>query len=160
MIQRGFTLIEMIVVVSILAILASQALPSFAKLIADREVRSTADQLRDSIVRVRQEALKRNAPVTLTVKGGVGAIGVAAFGASEAADISAFRYKGTVSEGAVTLNGSGRAEKDATFLVSSPKYACLAEAGPITCYKIQVFVGGAVRMCDPSKPAGGVRACL
>jgi type IV fimbrial biogenesis protein FimT len=160
MAQRGFTLIELMVGVSILAILASLALPNFAKLIADSQVRSTADQLRDSIVRVRQEALKRNVPVTLAVKDGVGALSVAAFGASKAVDITSFTYKGTVSEGSVTLNGSGRAQEDATFLVSSPQYACKADAGPITCYKIQVFVGGAVRMCDPSKPVGGARACL
>lgn len=160
MAQRGFTLIELMIGVAIVAILASLALPNFAQQIADSEVRSTADQLRDSLVRVRQEALKRNVPVTLAVKDGVGALGVAAFGASPAVSITSFTYKGSVSEGAVTLNGSGRAQADASFMVSSPRYACKADAGPITCYKIQVFAGGAVRMCDPSKLAGEVRACL
>jgi type IV fimbrial biogenesis protein FimT len=158
--ERGFSLIELLVGVAILAILASMAVPSFAKLIADTRVRSTADQLRDSIVRARQEALKRNAPVTLSVANGVGTLGIAAFGANEAVDITSFSYKAQVSEGDVTLDGSGRASADASFLVSSPQYACRADGGPVTCYKLQVFAGGAVRMCDPSKSAGEVRACL
>jgi type IV fimbrial biogenesis protein FimT len=158
--ERGYTLIELIVGVAILAILASMAVPSFSRVIADSKVRSTADQLRDSIVRARQEALKRNAPVTLSVEEGVGTLSIAAFGASEAVDITSFTYKGKVSTGAVTLNGSGRASADASFLVSSPQFKCKVDGGPVTCFKIQVFVGGAVRMCDPSKPVGGVRACL
>lgn len=160
MAQRGFTVIELLVGVSILAIVTSLALPNFALLIANGQVRSTADQLRDSIVRARLEALKRNVPVTLAVKDGVGALSVAAFGANEAVDITSFTYKATVSERSVTLNGSGRAQENATFMVSSPKYACKADAGPITCYNIQVFVGGAVRMCDPGKPTGAAHACL
>lgn len=160
MTERGFTLIELVVGVAILAILASMAIPNFSKLVADTQVRSTADQLRDSIVRTRQEALKRNTPVTLTIEDGAGAIGVAAFGANEAIEITTFTYEAVVTEGEVTLDGSGRASADASFIVSSPRYGCKAAGGPITCFKIQVFVGGAVRMCDPAATAGGVRACL
>lgn len=158
--ERGYTLVELMVGVAILAILAAMALPNFTQLLADRKVRSTADQLRDSVMRVRQEALKRNVPVTLKIEDGVGSLQVAAFGASEAVDITSFTFKASVSEGEVTLDGSGRAREDASFLVSSPHFACKAEGGPITCYKLQIFVGGAVRMCDPSKDDGGVRACL
>lgn len=158
--QYGFSLIELLVGCAILAILAAMAVPNFSKFIADAKVRSTADQLRDSIVRARQEALKRNAPVTLSVANGVGSLSVAAFGANEAVDITSFTYKGQVSEGEVTLDGSGRASADVSFLVSSPQYACAADSGPVTCYRLQVFAGGAVRMCDPSKRAGEVRACL
>jgi type IV fimbrial biogenesis protein FimT len=158
--ERGHTVIELVVGVAILAILASMAVPNFSQLIADAKIRSTADQLRDSIVRARQEALKRNAPVTLSVANGVGTLSVTAFGASPAVDITSFTYKGRVSGGQVTLNGSGRASADANFLVTSPQYTCKADGGPINCFKIQVFVGGAVRMCDPSKRPGEVRACL
>ncbi|MCG2584056.1 GspH/FimT family pseudopilin [Massilia sp. TS11] len=64
--QCGFTLIEMLSVVAIVAILASIATPSIRALTAGQNVRSTASDLHTALVKARSEAIKRNAPVSLS----------------------------------------------------------------------------------------------
>lgn len=61
--QRGFTLVELITVISIVAILATVAAPSFRQLIATQRIRSAASALVESLWVARAEALKRNAQV-------------------------------------------------------------------------------------------------
>lgn len=59
--QTGFSLIELVVVVSILAVLLALALPSFSEWIRNNQVRSAAESLRDGLQLARSEAVKRNA---------------------------------------------------------------------------------------------------
>jgi type IV fimbrial biogenesis protein FimT len=158
--RGGFTLIELMVCVAIVAILTAIAMPNFAVVVENSQVRSTADQLRDTVMRARQEALKRNAPVRVSSAGNVITLAVPVFGANPAVQIMQFISQANVADAAVTLNGSGRANDDVTFSITSPGYACKANAGPIDCYNVQVFAGGAVRMCDPTKPEGDLKACL
>lgn len=62
----GFTLIELVVTVAILAILASLAAPSFREILTAQRVRSTAYGIVSDLTLARSEALKRGADVTLT----------------------------------------------------------------------------------------------
>ena len=62
----GFTLIELMVVVSLLAILAALAGPSMAGLIASQRVKSSASELHLALLKARSEAIKRNGNVSLT----------------------------------------------------------------------------------------------
>jgi type IV fimbrial biogenesis protein FimT len=61
--QTGFSLIELMVVVSVLAVLLGLALPSFSEWIRNNQVRSAAESLRDGLQLARSEAVKRNARV-------------------------------------------------------------------------------------------------
>lgn len=61
----GFTLVELLVVVSLLAVLAALAAPSMRSMVASQRVRTTASDLHLALVKARSEALKRNASVTL-----------------------------------------------------------------------------------------------
>lgn len=58
---RGFTVVEMMIVVSVIAILASIAGPSFREIVAAQRARSAASALNESLWLARSEALKRNA---------------------------------------------------------------------------------------------------
>ena len=62
---RGFTLIEMMVVITVTGILLAIAVPSFRELIGSQKVKSAASSLQIALLLTRSEALKRNANVTL-----------------------------------------------------------------------------------------------
>ena len=58
------TLIELIVVIAIVGILTSMALPSFTALIASQRIKTSASNIQAFLNLTRAEALKRNASVT------------------------------------------------------------------------------------------------
>lgn len=62
---RGFTLIEVMVVVSILAILIALAAPSFTPMIERWRVRQSVEQLQSTLYYARSEAIKRGGQVTI-----------------------------------------------------------------------------------------------
>jgi type IV fimbrial biogenesis protein FimT len=64
--SRGFTVIELMIVVAIAAILASLAAPSFRSLLDRQRVRSAAANLSADIQYARSEAVRKNAPVTVS----------------------------------------------------------------------------------------------
>lgn len=60
----GFTLIEMMVSLSILAVLATIAVPSFQNLIRDNRLTAETNNLVGHLQYARSEAIKRRMPVT------------------------------------------------------------------------------------------------
>lgn len=62
---RGFTIIEIMVVVAILGVLASLAAPSFGPLIERWRVRDAAESLQSTLFYARAEAIKNGGNVTL-----------------------------------------------------------------------------------------------
>ena len=64
--SRGFTLIELMVVISIMAVLLGIGVPSFKSFIAGQRVKTAAGDFSLALVFARSEAIKRNADVTVT----------------------------------------------------------------------------------------------
>lgn len=62
---RGFTMIELMVVVAILAVLAALATPSFTPLMERWRVRQAVDGLQSALYYTRSEAIKRGGNVTI-----------------------------------------------------------------------------------------------
>lgn len=64
--SRGFTMVELMVVLAIMAIMAALAAPSMSRLIAQQRLKSTASDLHLAILKARAEAIKRNVNVTVS----------------------------------------------------------------------------------------------
>jgi type IV fimbrial biogenesis protein FimT len=64
--NSGFTLVEMLTVMAIVAILLAVGIPGMRSLIASQRVRTAASNLQAYLNLTRAEALKRNANVTLS----------------------------------------------------------------------------------------------
>ena len=63
--KSGFTLIELIVTISIVSILASIAIPSFTGMIKSNRISAGTNELVSALFLARSEALKRSNPVSI-----------------------------------------------------------------------------------------------
>lgn len=64
--SRGFTLIELMVTVSVMAVLAAVAMPSFSTFMAENRAKSKAAQLAAAVQTAQFEASRRNREVLFT----------------------------------------------------------------------------------------------
>lgn len=68
--DRGFTLIELMMVILVAAVLAAIASPAMGNLIAAQRLRSASSSLQLAMVQARSEAIKRNVAVTVSPASG------------------------------------------------------------------------------------------
>lgn len=141
----GFTLVELLVVIVLLGILTTLAVPSFNQYQAAQSVRNAASDLVFAMSFARSEAVKRNTDVTVSANstwdGGwvvkTGTLTLREFashsGVTIESDVTAMTYKGT-----------GRATAGATFDITP-----LAEGVTAQC----------VRISGSGKPHNRTGAC-
>lgn len=68
--SRGFTLIELMVVVTIAALMLGLGIPSFKSFLAGQRVKTAAGDFANAAIYARSEAIKRNAEVSLAAAAG------------------------------------------------------------------------------------------
>lgn len=123
---RGFTLIEMVTTLAIIAILVSIAVPSFVALMASQGLETAASSLQFALLTTRSEALKRNTNVILApntpAQWNTGwTISGVSTGASSGGPVPNITITGPAT---VTYQGSGRlvsGSASSVFKLSSPK---------------------------------------
>ncbi|NIC41500.1 GspH/FimT family pseudopilin [Aquabacterium sp. A08] len=68
--QRGFTLVEAMVVIAIIAIVATVAIPAFTQFLDSRRLVNAAESLANRISYARVEAIKQSKPIWVGVSAG------------------------------------------------------------------------------------------
>jgi len=81
--SNGFTLIELMVVIAVIAIITSFALPSYRTLIEKRQVTSGAHQISAFLSAAKMEAIKRNEKVAISTDSGEWCVGFIAYDAND-----------------------------------------------------------------------------
>lgn len=163
--QQGFSLIELMIVVSIIVVVASLAAPAYRGWIQNTKVRTATESILNGIQKARAEALKRNTPVRFSLAANAGwtvacvtptlcndlTSGIVDTRNSNEGDTSSVVV--TPAAGNVTFNGLGIQ----TTAGLSQVDLTLAQADrPLS---IRISAGGTVRMCDPNASSTDPRKC-
>lgn len=116
-VMAGFTLVETIMVVAVLAIVVAVAAPSFRDMVLSQRVKNASFDVFSSLSYARSEAITRNTTVTVTPTGGSWSNG---WTVTESATGTVLRTQNAVSGISITgpvsvsYNGMGRLNAAAT----------------------------------------------
>lgn len=171
----GFTLIELMVTIAVLAILLFAALPNFSVWMQNTQIRTAGEAILNGMQLARAEAIRRNVNVELRLDplGGIVSSGWTArvpstneviqsrvAGEGSAASAVTIAPAGATT---ITFNGFGSiaGNNDGTptiteIKIDSPSIAA-ADSRELC---ILVRPGGNIRLCDPQVPATDTRNCL
>lgn len=156
---RGVSMIELIVALSILAIISTLALPSFTGMIQNARVRTAADGIQNGLQLARAEALRRNTLVRFVMGAGAGwtvqlTDGTVIQTRPAGEGGGSVQVTTTGGTSTVTYNGFGRV----TDL--SPLTQVAVSLGSARTLNVTIGAGGQVKLCDPSiSDANDVRKC-
>ena len=168
--SRGFTLIEMMIVIVLLAILASLAVPSFRAIIANTKIRATGQAILDGMQLARGEAIRLNERVqfvlatdsgwSVITNGGTTLQTRSAGDGSDGISITVTPANATK----VTFNPLGRivtnADASATLTqIDIDISTSVIPAAQSNELRIVSTSGGLMRLCDPNVGSGDPRSC-
>ena len=185
--SAGFSLIELMIVLSVLSILFAVGMPAFGRLLHDIEIRGSAEGLRAGLQKARTEAVTRNALVRISFTNVSGrpawTLGcvrsslrcpatISSFGANRDAQI---RWGAARSDDQIALSTpltpGHRLPSGVTFnaLGTAPGVETNADASRIDVTHainekarrlvLMITAAGAIRLCDPSADSGSVLRC-
>jgi len=165
---RGFTLIESLIVVSILGLLLAAGLPTLADFMKNQRIRGVAEQVRDGLSLARLEAIRRNTTVNFVPNGTGWSVVIPASGNTTAITVATRSPYGQETDITATpttaqagFNGSGRLTTGTTYSVAltQPSLTCAASGGTARCLNVNVVRGGDIRMCDPAQSSSRPEGC-
>ena len=167
--QIGFSLVEVMVVVAIIGITASIAMPSYRAWIANTKVRTATESILNGIQKARSEALMRNTAVSFNL-GANSSWTVQCVTAASCPDLNGdpveerFNDEGGTQD--IAINSGGNTILVFTNLgirsTTAPNPITVVNvslAGADRPLRVTVGGGGNVRMCDPSTGTNDPRRC-
>lgn len=168
--DSGFTLVELLITVAIIAILSTLAAPSFTVIVTNTRIRGAAQALTDGLQLARAEAIRRNERVRLVLAANSGWSVVTNSGttlqtrpAAESGENISLTYTPNNAT-AVTFNASGRvvANADASTTLTQVDIDVPTSVLPASSTKelrVTISSGGMIRLCDPNVGSGDPRSC-
>ncbi len=172
---RGFTLIEIMVSLTVLGILLMVALPNFSEWLQNQQLRAASEATLNGLQAARGAAIRRNVLVQFVSGPGTGwsvtEVGTGLLVQSRAHEEGSPNAVLTIAPaGATTVTfgplGSVVANFDGSPTVTQFDVGNLAggscqPAGPMRCLRVTISGGGSLRLCDPTStlPANDPRAC-
>ena len=172
--KRGFTLIEILISITVLGIILMLGLPSFASWLQNQQLRAASEGLLNGLQTARAEAIRRNLLVQIVVAPpGTGwsvteAVSGAAIQTRVKEEGSPNAVLGVTPNTATTVTftslGSVAANLDGSptagqFDIKNPAGGSCQTAGPMRCLRVVVSGGGSLRMCDPIVSLPDPRGC-
>jgi len=167
--SSGFSLIELLIGIAIMAILAGLAMPSFQAWLQNTQIRNAAESIQNGLQRARAEAVGRNTNVEFVLGAGSSWVVQLPDGTNiESRPSNEGSRDVTVAVtplGAttVTFNNFGgvlanNADASVPFTQVDLDSSVLAAAESQE-LRVTIGLGGNVRMCDPNASAPSPRAC-
>ncbi|MDD2928596.1 MAG: GspH/FimT family pseudopilin [Sideroxydans sp.] len=168
--QFGFSLVELMIGIAILAILASVAAPSFQVWLQNSQIRNAAESIANGLQRARSEAVGRNTDVEFVlttdsawvVRVAKGAVIEQRSSGEGSRNVIATPTHST--SHTVTYNSFGSIwttnPVDGTVPFTHVDIdSAVLPAAESQELRITLGVGGNIRMCDPNAPSASTRAC-
>lgn len=159
----GFTLIELIIAVSIAGILLALALPSFTAWLGNVAIRTNAEAINNAIQLARSEAIRRNTNVQLVMDAAGTSWTISVVNPAEVLQQRAAEGRSET----VAITFEPAAARTFTF----GPFGALSDATPITALKVDsgrisaaesremcvmISLSGTSRMCDPARATGNL----
>jgi type IV fimbrial biogenesis protein FimT len=160
--QYGFTLVEMLIGITIFAILVAVGLPSYTAWIQNTQIRSATESVLNGMQLARNEAVRRNTNVqlvlgaqsswTISVPSTAEQIQARSYGAGSK-NVTVAKTPGAATT--ITFNSLGRvtANADASATITQLDFdvpTTILAATASRNLRIVIAAGGNVRMCDPT----------
>jgi type IV fimbrial biogenesis protein FimT len=179
--QRGFSLVELMVTIALLALLLGLAAPSFATWTRNAQVRTVSDALQSGLRLAQAEAVRRNRQVVFfltsskdcntgtasVANGAYWQIRTVALIAGESTQALQCGVLNDLADGvaiagprALCINSAGRQVANAspgvtgatcTLSATGSSIYDVTSSGADRRLRVSVSLGGQVRMCDPSR---------
>ncbi len=158
--RSGFTLLELLVALAVVAVVIAAMMPDLAEYLTNMRIRATADQMREGVLRARTEAIKRNVAVDFVPAGTGWTVAVPASGVNPAVTVATraplaaeTSIVASAAPAKLTFNGSGWVAGGASFSadVTGARGTCMASGGSLRCLRVTVTGAGDVRVCDPAQ---------
>jgi len=161
--MRGFTLVEMMMVVFIIAILAVMGFPAMNRMMSTQAVRSAAYNLFADLVYARSEAITRGTTVTVEAATGTNNWGSQGWTIRENAGGTVLRSQG----GIANLAGSDLTFTGSTSAITFERSGRAQSAGVVTFditpidpgYAVQPHMKRCVRLDPSGRPRSAEGAC-
>ena len=152
--QRGFTLTELLVAVSVVGIGAMLAAPGASTMITNRKVQGAAQSILDGLNTARLEAVRRNTPVRFAMNADGRGWTITQVGSGDT--LQAFSSSDWSGLALTTTPASNVTFLPTGLLQTGTQLSQVTVAAPVNearTRRVNVFGGGLIRMCDPDVSA-------